>query len=95
MAFFLRSPFEKSKTIVKFRISRIYNQRYIFGSFDNNGIPELFKAGYMINEQGTLIKINPKDLYWFHYEDVNKMLIFDHFHLPHYTKEGDTLLYLE
>ena len=72
------------------------NYRIIFGRFyDLKKIPALFEASHLIDGDGKLCSIYEEDLRWFHCETVDKLLIFDHFRMPHYVKQNDKLLYLE
>jgi hypothetical protein len=84
--------------IIKFEIENIYRSRYVFGFFQGPQrckMPDVFMAKFVVDDKGDEFEIHREDLRWFHYEDSSKMLIFDHFLLPHYVQPGDKLLYLE
>lgn len=57
-------------------------------------VPPLFISKYIIDDVGKYAPIND-GLQWFHYEMSDKMLIFDHFQLPHYVRGGDRVLFVK
>jgi hypothetical protein len=78
-----------------FDVTTVYYNVVYGHFFDLEKIPSLFEASHLIDGTGKLSLIYENDLRWFHYETHDKMLLFDHFRLPRYVKNGDKLLYLE
>lgn len=96
MAVYLRSLATKGSPFI-FEIRGVYS-KIIYGSFMNKNIdkiPALFEAQFLVDADGKTACIQRDDLRWFHFEDKNKLIIFDNFYLPHYVRQGDRLLYLE
>jgi hypothetical protein len=97
MAVYLRSASLKGSPFI-FDILHV-TPNIIYGAFRSktvlDKIPALFEADYHVDGFGVRSKIHPDTLRWFHYEDRYSLMIYNHFHLPHYVRAGDTLLYLE
>lgn len=78
-----------------FDITCVYHNVIYGHFFDIEKLPSLFEASHLIDGNRKLSLIHKEDLRWFHYEDKNKLLMFNHFYLPRYVRTGDKLLYLE